>query len=271
MTAGAPSVTWDQTAMEASLLDALPPLPAVVDGVSRGRCVQDGYQRGWGLQYGDLRQRVLDDRLYRHAVEKAGSRLAHFSEPNRMNIYLVLKYFLPRIPIGNIIEFGSYRGGSAIFMGIVCQQLYPGRRIYALDTFTGMPLTDKRVDAHSQGDFADTSIGEVADAVSAAGLDNVTLVQGMFQDTSAAALAAAGSIALAHIDCDTKSGCAFSRKIIRPHLVEGAYIIFDDATISSCIGATEAVEEMVQEERIFSEQIWPHFVFRHGLTDSIPG
>jgi predicted O-methyltransferase YrrM len=257
--------------MEATLRDELPPLPAVVEGVSRGRCVRDGYQRGWGLQYGNLMERVADDPLYRFALEKASTRLGHFSEPNRMNIYLILKYFLPRISTGNIIEFGSYRGGSAIFMGAVCQQLYPDRRIYALDTFAGMPLTDKRVDAHSQGDFADTSIGEVADAVGAACLDNITLVQGMFQDTSAAALAAAGSIALAHIDCDTKSGCAFSQKVIRPHLVEGAYIVFDDATISSCIGATEAVEEMVQEDGIFSEQIWPHFVFRHGLTDTITG
>ena len=248
---------------------SLPEAYGVIDGVSRGRVVREGYQRGWGLQFGDLRLKVLNDPLYQHALGKAGDRLTHFSEANRMNIFLLLKFFLPRIPFGHIIEFGSFRGGSAIFMAAVCEQLFPDRLIWALDTFAGMPPTDKRVDAHSEGDFRGTSLAEVQGAVAAAGLRNIRLVQGLFHDTAVRALAEAGPIALAHIDCDIKSACAYTRKAVGPHLVEGGYIVFDDATYSSCIGATEAVEEMVQETGVFSEQIWPHFVFRHGLRNTI--
>jgi hypothetical protein len=156
-------------------------------------------------------------------------------------------------------------------MATICQKLYPDRLIWALDTFEGMPLTDKRVDAHNGGDFRATSLAEVQEAIAAAGLRNVRLVQGLFQDTATGTLAEAGTIALAHIDCDIKSACNYSRKVVAPHMVEGGYIVFDDATYSSCIGATEAVEEMVQETGVFSEQIWPHFVFRHGLRDTLPG
>jgi len=129
---------------------------------------------------------------------------------------------------------------------------------------------DKRVDAHSTGDFRATSPVEVQQAIDAQGLQNVRLVQGLFQDTTECTLAAAGPVAFVHIDCDIKSSCDYCRKAIRSHMVEGGYIVFDDATISSCLGATEAVEEMIQETGVFSEQIWPQFVFRHELRDTIP-
>ena len=43
----------------------------------------------------------------------------------------------------------------------------------------------------------------------------------------------------------------------------GGYVVFDDATVSSCIGATEAVEDLlIRRDGLNSEQIYPHFVFR---------
>jgi hypothetical protein len=45
---------------------------------------------------------------------------------------------------------------------------------------------------------------------------------------------------------------------------EGGYWVFDDGHISSCLGATEAIEELViRRDRRHSEQIFPHFVFRN--------
>jgi predicted O-methyltransferase YrrM len=247
----------------------LPLVQNIVNGIYRGRVVKEGYQRGWGLQYGNLRDMVLKDPLYIHAMEQSKDLLANFSEPNRMNIFLILKFFLPRLPPGNIIEFGSYRGGSAIFMGSVLREVLPGCKVYALDTFEGMPQTDPRVDAHSIGNFNNTSAEQVAESISKVGLENIILAKGLFEVSTPAVLRQAGPIALAHIDCDIRSGCNYARTIIQPNLVEGAYVVFDDATISSCIGATEAVEQMVYESGVFSEQIWPHYVFRHGLRDTI--
>jgi hypothetical protein len=46
-------------------------------------------------------------------------------------------------------------------------------------------------------------------------------------------------------------------------MVPGGYMVFDDATYSSCLGATEAVETLaIRRDGLNSEQIYPHFVFR---------
>ncbi len=72
-----------------------------------------------------------------------------------------------------------------------------------------------------------------------------------------------GSIVLAHIDCDIYSAVAFSYDLVKTFMVPGGYLVFDDATTSSCLGATEAVEELViRRDRLHSEQIFPQFVFR---------
>ena len=80
-----------------------------------------------------------------------------------MNLYVLIKYFLGDLPSGNVIEFGSYKGGSALFMGSAINVFLPGGRLYALDTYTGMPDVDKDIDAHSIGDFADVDLGELSD------------------------------------------------------------------------------------------------------------
>jgi predicted O-methyltransferase YrrM len=253
--------------VESMTRDYLPRLEAIHGGVYRGRVVREGYQRGWGLQYGGLREKVAADPLYQHALNTARSQLGHLAEMNSMNIFLLLTFFVGRLPFGHIIEFGAFRGGSAIFMGAICAELHPWRLVYALDTFAGMPETDRRVDAHAKGDFSKTSFEEVAEAIERSGLKNVRPVKGLFEDTTPGVLQEAGTVALAHIDCDIKSACVYARRAIQPHMVKGGYIVFDDATVSSCIGATEAVEEMIHETGRFSEQIWPHFVFRHALED----
>lgn len=245
--------------MTESYLKFFPQLP---DGLRKGRSVRDGYARGWGLQFDDLRDKVAKDPLYVAARKLCEGRTV-VSEDNRMNLYLIIRFFLERIPPGNIIEFGSYRGGTAVFMAYLASRVRPGMQVYALDTFAGMPATDAAVDAHSQGDFNDTSFEELRAFAGRAGLSNLHLVKGLFEDTAPGVLAQSGPIALAHVDCDIKSAVAYSYEITKPAMVEGGYWVFDDATYSSCIGATEVVEELViRRDGRNSEQIFPQYVFR---------
>lgn len=240
----------------------LPELLGMSKGIRQGRNVYEGYQRGWGLQFGGLREKVLGDPLYEEAFAIAGDRTI-MSEGNRMNLFLLLRFFLDKIPFGHIVEYGSYRGGSAIFMAYVAQKLYPGMKVFALDSFEGMPQTDKAVDAHNAGDFSDVDFSKLQDRVVELKLDNLVLVKGFFEDTNDAVMAQAGKISLAHIDCDIAPAVKYSYEGVVPFMVDGGYIVFDDATVSSCIGATEVVEDLlIRRDRLNSEQIWPHFVFR---------
>jgi hypothetical protein len=241
------------------------PIAPVAPGLVRGRSVYDGYQRGWGLAHTDLRAKIQADLDYLRGTELAIYRTA--IEPDRlMNLFMLIKFFLPRLPFGHIFEFGTYKAGTALFMASIAAKFAPGAVVYALDTFEGMPATDKTVDAHGPGNFGDTSLEAVEAARAEAGLTNLRFVKGVFSHTAETTLAKAGAVALAHIDCDLYEPVAFCYRALKPYMVRGGYYVFDDANAPSCVGATQAVEEsVIQQDRLLSEQVFPHYVFRAGI------
>lgn len=230
----------------------------------RGRDVRAGYQRGWGLEFGGLRELVARDPLYRRAFEFANG-YSVVSEPNRMNLFLLLKFFLGDLARGHILEFGSYRGGNAMFLAEVSKSLGLGSKVYALDTFAGMPAVDLERDAHRPGDFSDSGFERLQGLIEKRGLaDHLELVRGTFDATAPELLERIGSVRLAYIDCDIYSGVVYGYDVTKPYMVEGGYWVFDDALYSSCIGAMEAVEEVaIQRDGRFAEQAWPHLVYRN--------
>jgi predicted O-methyltransferase YrrM len=232
-------------------------------GILQGRSIYDGYTRGAGLEFGDLSQKILSDPLYGEAMRLAAGRTIQ-DQARRMNLFLILKFYVSELPPGDVIEFGTYKGGSAIFMAKVCAELGLGAQVWALDTFTGMPATDKTVDAHNAGDFADTDINELREHTEKCGLSNLHWINGRFEDTTEDVLKRSKKMVLAHIDCDIRSAVRYSYNTVKNHMVDGGYIVFDDATSSSCIGATEVIEQdVIRRDGLNSEQIYPHFVFRH--------
>lgn len=240
----------------------LPALGADAAALRAGRSIRDGYARGWGLQFGELRTRIRNDKLFKEASALANGRTV-VSEDNRMNIFLILKFYLEKIPFGHIVEFGSYKGGNALFMAYVVDKLYPGMKVYALDTFAGMPTTDSEIDAHRAGDFKDVNLEELRRFAASKKLENLEFVKGLFEDTASTLLPKVEKVALAHIDCDIYSAVAYSYEVVKPFMVSGGYYVFDDAIYSSCLGATEAVESrLIREDGMHSEQIFPQYVFR---------
>lgn len=243
----------------------LPTPLGVVNAMRHGRNPFEGYQRGWGLQFGSLKASVLGDPLYRRASLLANNN-SILSEDNRINLFLILRFFLNKISSGHIIEFGSYRGGNAMFLAYLAKELFPGMNVYALDTFEGMPMTDNNIDWHRNNDFNDVNYSRLLDIIDINKLDNLILRKGLFEDTAETALRDAGAITLAHIDCDIYSSVLFSYEAVSKYMIQDGYIVFDDAATSTCIGATEVVEEhLIRKHGLHSEQIWPHFVFRSPL------
>lgn len=81
----------------------LPELKGMVKGIRHGRNVYEGYQRGWGLQFGGLKEMVLIDPLYKEAFSVARDRTI-MSEENRMNIFLLLRFFSTKYPSGTLLS-----------------------------------------------------------------------------------------------------------------------------------------------------------------------
>jgi Macrocin-O-methyltransferase (TylF) len=234
-------------------LQRLPDPP--VSGIAEGH---GGMIRGWGLEYGELRRRVSRDPLYRKARRAAQGR-SILSELRRINLFLIIRFYFAELASKDIAELGVYRGGNVFFMATLLKEFYPGAKVYAFDTYEGMPETKRGVDLHTAGDFADASLKEIVHAAKVRGLNNVEFIKGDVRETLATFNA---QIALGHIDLDIYEPIAFAQNIMWEHLVPGGYLIYDDATTSSCLGATRAVEDFLVNHGVHSDQIFPHFVFR---------
>lgn len=164
---------------------------------------------------------------------------------------------------GDIIEFGSYREGSAIFMANIARRLGMKGMIYALDAFKGMPTTDKLLDFHSAEDFKDTSFEALQDKVKELGLENLIPLKGLFQESIPKNLYRINKITLAHIDCDIYDAVNYAISSMIPQMNPwGGYLVFDDPLQSSCLGVLEAVEDMIEETGLRAEQAYPHLVYR---------
>ena len=239
----------------------LPPCD-VVPGVTKGRVVRDGYMRGASLEMGDIHELLIKDPLFLEATQATGGR--SIVQPGRLaNLFLLLSMYFKDVG-GDVVEFGSYRGGSALFMASVCKRLHPGTTVFALDTFQGMPDCDGAIDAHHGGDFHDSDLPGLYEQRDALKLHNLQIIKGSFQDTFPQ-LARSDRFGLAHIDADIYSACKYAQNAVWPCMRKGGYIVFDDATTSTCIGATQVVEEIIIERGLHSEQVYPHVVFRAGL------
>ena len=234
--------------------------------LDRGRAIRLGHLRGWGLEYGSLAAEITRQADSASALHLAHTRGSLLTPAKLMNLYLLLKFGLPELDDGDIVEFGSYKGGSAIFMGSLLRSFGSKARIYALDTYAGMPPTDAIRDLHRKGDFRDTSLDEFRATIDANDLGQwVVPVQGVFDATFPGVMAnGSGRIALAHVDCDIYDGVKYAINAAKPHMVKDGYFVFDDPLHGSCLGAMQAIEEtLLHEDRLFAEQMYPHPVYRY--------
>ena len=237
-------------------------IAAMPDEFRDGRNLRDGYTRACGIQFGNVRQLCEANALYQRAYALAKSRTV-LMPANFMNLFLIVALGLRKLPPGDIVEFGSYQGGSAIFLAIVAAALFPGTKVYAFDSFAGMPEIDTSRDMHRPGHFNDASDTALIRYCSEIGVTNLVPVKGFFSETIPSALPKIGPVRLAHIDCDLYQSVAESYDGVKPFMVPGGYIVFDDPLLSSCLGAFEAVEELViRRDGLHAEQASPHLVYR---------
>ncbi|MDQ8051298.1 class I SAM-dependent methyltransferase [Luteibacter sp.] len=230
--------------------------------VSAGRDIGAGHLRGWGLEYGDLRERVGLDPMFQEAMQAAQDRGSLVVDHKLANLYLIIRYAMD--PASDIFEFGSFSGGSAVFMATLLKALGRSGRVHAFDTFEGMPDTDVVRDLHKRGDFADTRYRELLEYIDERQLgSHVTTVKGRFDQTLPSVIAARPRVGLIHVDCDIYEPIKYVIRESRPALVAGCHVAFDDPLHGSCLGAFDAVQElMIRELALTAEQAYPHMVFR---------
>jgi hypothetical protein len=119
---------------------------------------------------------------------------------------------------GLILEFGVASGRSLNF---IAELVHP-RKVFGFDWFRGLP---EPWGGYPQGHFA-CSPPDVA--------ENAGLIIGLFEDTLAPFLAEHHEhAALIHVDCDLYSSTTTILETLRPRIIRGTIIVFDEFWICS--------------------------------------
>jgi hypothetical protein len=135
-------------------------------------------------------------------------------------------------PVGAAFaELGVYKGGAAVeFACIARERMVP---IYLFDTFTGIPFQDEG-DGHKVGDFGDTSVEAVREAI-----PDAIIVKGIFPDSLLEV--ALPRFSFVHVDCDQYRSVQAACAVFSPLMIPGGLMLFDD--YNQLASATRAVDE----------------------------
>ena len=130
---------------------------------------------------------------------------------------------------GDIIELGSYKGGNAIMIAEFLKQIGSKKKVYACDTFSGIPEDSNVKDIADMGYFSDTNLDAVKKKLKKYDAFNVKLVIGDFRNTLPNL--DKEKFSLVFIDCNIFSSAKLAINFSYPRLVK------DGVLFSHCYGA----------------------------------
>ncbi len=158
---------------------------------------------------------------------------------------------------GDFIEAGVWRGGCCILMrGVLAANEIHDRKVYAVDSFEGLPPPNPKVFPNDEGLHLDlfpelaVSLEEVKANFNRYGLldEQVMLIKGLFQETLPSLNA--GRFALIRIDGDLYESTLVALRALYPKLSPGGFVIIDDyGAMPAC---RAAVEDFRMKHRITS-------------------
>lgn len=132
---------------------------------------------------------------------------------------------------GDIVECGSFKGGSGILMGLLLKEMGSTKKVHLFDSFEGLPEPHFEKDkGYRKGQFK-SDFDALKNVVKQLGLDDyVKLHKGWFDTTVPQfLLEAKGSpISVFHIDCDLYNSTMQCFPQLYTHVVDGGAIILDD-------------------------------------------
>ena len=127
---------------------------------------------------------------------------------------------------GDVLECGTWKGGTAVNLSLVCR--LTGRKLKIYDSFEGLPEGepgDRAAPLYTPGSYRGT-LDEVRANIGRYGaLECCEFVQGWFKDTMPHL---DGPVLLAYLDVDLEASLDDCVRNIWPRLVERGYIFIDE-------------------------------------------
>jgi O-methyltransferase len=127
---------------------------------------------------------------------------------------------------GDIVECGTWKGGTAVNLSLVCR--ITGRQLVVFDSFEGLPVPeagDRRGEDYRPGDFSG-SLREVRENIQRHGaLERCEFIRGWFRDTLPHL---DRPVILAYLDVDFEKSLEQCVRYIWPRLADQGYIFIDE-------------------------------------------
>ena len=159
--------------------------------------------------------------------------------------YCVETVIKENIP-GDLIETGVWRGGSCIFMKAILKSYeINDRKVFAADSFEGLPAPDEikypadQGDKHHTLDFFVVSREEVENNFKRYGLldDQIIFLKGWFKDTLPTA--PIKQLSVLRLDGDMYGSTIEVLEMLYPRLSKGGFCIIDDYALPNCKKAVD--------------------------------
>lgn len=190
---------------------------------------------------------------YQSALEQSEAAGVRFTIPPIRLQGVVGGWWQTREMPGVVIECGSYRGATGLFLALLGRMHGISQKVLLLDTFAGAPGLSSYDTGRQQGEFAlnGDPVRQIQQQARLLGIeDRVEIHQGLFAETFASLSQRELAFAFAHIDANlyqsTKEACTFTI----PRMVKGGMVVFDDYNGVCDLGARLAIDEHLAPKAI---------------------
>ena len=158
---------------------------------------------------------------------------------------------LTKIP-GDVIEVGTWKGGSACLIARRFAQEKIDVTNYLCDTFAGVVKAGEKDTFYKNGEHADSSVEEVeALAETLEVRDSIKILKGVFPDETGTELEDK-KFRLCHIDVDTYQGSKQVTEWVWDRLSTGGVIVYDDCGSQNCPGVSRFINEQINNTDRFT-------------------
>lgn len=162
---------------------------------------------------------------------------------------------------GDLIEVGTWRGGTGALIACAARRSAPGATVYLCDTFTGMVKTGPMDVRYKDGMHADTSEDVVRRLLASLSVNNVEIMKGIFPEDAGGQLDQR-HFRFCHIDVDVYRSARDVFEWVWPRLSPGGVVVFDDFGSAFTPGARQFVlEQKFRDDAIFIHNLNGHAVF----------
>ena len=169
-----------------------------------------------------------------------------------------------KLPEGDLIEVGVWRGGSGCLIAKRCQLAAIPATVYLCDNFEGLVKASEFDTSWVDGDLADASESLISNLTRRLNLGNVQICKGVFPDETGR-LVEGKKFRFCHIDVGVYQSAKDIFDWIWGRVVLGGLVIFDEYGFRD----GEGITRLVEDQRGNSDRLTIHNLNGHAVVIKI--